>query len=92
MQNEMHAIEEKIKAEKRSLQLKKSEHLLMSTKLFTENSAPHEPSEGRILDPPPEHVSGSQVFQDRNFSNAMKCSEDLEHVRATKSTATVNAR
>ena len=65
----------------------------MSSKLFTENSAPHEPSEARILDPPHEHnVSGSQVYQDRNFSNAMKCSEDLEHVRATKSTATINAR
>ena len=65
----------------------------MSSKLFTENSAPNESAEVRILDPPPEHdVGGSQVYQDRNFSNAMKCSEDLEHVRATKSTVTVNAQ
>ena len=85
--DQVKALEERIRAEKKALHLKKSEHLLMSSKLFTENEAA-EALLAETSPPPQELFSG---HQDRNMGQGIKRSEDLEPVRLGKSTV-ANAR
>ena len=85
--DQVKALEERIRAEKKALHLKRSEHLLMSSKLFTENEAA-DALLAETSPPPQELFSG---HQDRNMVQGMKRSEELKRIGLGESTV-ANAR